>query len=140
MSLIAQALQKSGYASPDSGKSPRGPQFRWGYGLALMVFAGVSLTLSARAALQSKHAGPALEKPRVTATPTQRSGVALLRSADHPLRLSGTIRGNDGKNVALINNQVVEEGASIQGAKLVRVSDDQVELEQEGSLKTLRLP
>jgi hypothetical protein len=63
----------------------------------------------------------------------------LFRTADVQWRLNGIVRGGDGEALALINDQVVAEGGSVQGARLVRVAQDQVEMETEGKTFSLKL-
>ena len=142
MSLIADALKKadtSPAALPPSPKaSPRG----WIYlGIGACAFL---VTMGIRSALHPADSSPPRRsRPAVTAanleTPAPR-GLNLLRAAEGQWRLNGIVKGGPGKPLALINGQVVEEGGTIQGAQLVRVASDEVELSTEtGQTRTLKL-
>lgn len=87
------------------------------------------------------HRGISPEKP-VSTPPielNQPVGLNLLRAAENKWHLNGIIKGGEGRSLALINGQVVEEGDSIQGARVVRVAQGDVDLEQEGQVKNLKL-
>ena len=66
-------------------------------------------------------------------------GMDLFRAVASQWRLNGIIRGGTGKALALVNNELVQEGDSFHGARVVRISDDQVMLEANGQMQTLRL-
>ncbi len=67
-------------------------------------------------------------------------GMEMIRSVEtSQWRLNGIIRGGAGKPLALVNNELVQEGDSFHGARVARVSDDQVVLDTNGQTQTLRL-
>lgn len=142
MSLIADALRKAESTSPGT-PTPPSPNSLWIYralllGCVAVVLAGLG------AVTQRKTQAPAQKSAAAAAAPApvaQKSGgLNLLRTAQGGLSLKGTVRGGNGKPLALINNELVEEGGSVRGARLVRVDQDAVELEQDGRTRTLKLP
>ena len=157
MSLISDALKKGGAAPPQSPAlppSPPKPRFKKGaaWFSAILIFAGVFLlryesasrrALPPQPLLPSQGQPVALQDdsvPKPAPSQPQRPGLNLLRAAENSWKLNGVLRGGDGQPLALINNQVVEQGAIVRGAKLVRVNDTSVELEEEdGQTHTLKL-
>ncbi len=139
MSLIADALRKAESASPASPPPPS-PSSLWVYralllGCVAVILAGVGVVAKRRALPptgreRASAAAPAPQKP---------AGLQLLRTAQRDLDLNGIVRGGEGKPLALINNEVVEEGGRIRGAKLVRIGSETVELEENGRVRTLTL-
>ncbi len=144
MSLISEALRKADSPSPSAGQPSSGPSGsdnpKWLSGAAVLAAVGLLIFLLPRSA---NHAtGPNASAPTVSAAlaPSKpKLGLNLLRSAESQWRLSGVISGGGGKPVALINQRVVEEGEMIGGARVVQISQDEVELESEGQIRTLRL-
>lgn len=143
MSLIADALRKAGVSSPLTPPPAPGqpPKARWIYAAFGIGCVGLALTLWAR--LPRRSPSVEFSVARETSTPAPASsqpiGLNLLRGAESQWRLNGIVKGGEGRSLALINGQVVEEGDPIRGARLIRVSQDQVDLEEEGELKTLQL-
>ena len=142
MSMIADALRKAESASP-STPTPPSPHSLWVYrailvGCVAIVLAGLGAVTRQRAP------SPAQNTPAATPAPApiaqKSSGLKLLRTAQGGLNLSGIVRGGSGKPLALINDELVEEGGTVRGAKLVRVDQETVELEQDGRTRTLTLP
>ena len=140
MSLISDALRKAESVSPARSAPPASPRFP-----TKAVFAvGVGLLLAGAgwAAAKRSEGKPSFAS---AAAPTKTAarpleGFRLARQADSSLRLNGILRGNAGKQLALINNQVVPEGGTIQGERIVRVEPDRVDLEREdGTVNTLKL-
>ncbi len=144
MSLIADALRKTG-SSPSSltPVRPPSPKPPWIYGFLLIVCAGVGIAFLGRTPKPAPQTAsrPASMNPNKAAPALSSSpmGLNILRTAESQWRLNGTVRGGGGRALALINNQVVEEGGSIQGVKVVRVGQNQVDLESNGQAKTLKL-
>ncbi len=67
-------------------------------------------------------------------------GMEMLRAVEtSQWRLNGIIRGGVGKPLALVNNELVQEGDSFHGARVARVSDNQVVLDTNGQTQTLQL-
>ena len=139
MSLIADALRKA-ETSPADFPSPPSPRSFWAYRVLLLVCAG--LVLAGLGWITQRHTRhPSEVRPVKTETVSQKSaGLRLLRSAQGELSLNGIIQGGGGKSLALINQQVVEEGDQIQGKRVVRVESDAVELQGDSDqIKTLKL-
>ena len=144
MSLIADALRKGGQGNLNPPPPPRPSRFGWFYGILLLGAIGLAVTALPRHRSQQSMATISTVQEKQTATaqaiPKQTTGLNLLRVAEGQWRLNGTIRGGQGESLALINGQVVAEGSTIQGAKVVRVAQDQVELESgNGQVTTLKL-
>ena len=157
MSLISDALKKGGASPPQSPAlppSPPKPRFKKGaaWFSAVLICAGVLLLRqesASRRALPPQPLPPPQGQPialqddsvpkPAPSQPQQRPGLNLLRTAENSWKLNGVLRGGDGQPLALINNQVVEQGAIVRGAKLVRVNDTSVELEEDGQTRTLKL-
>ena len=143
MSLIADALRKTGQPGRFDSLPPRP---KWSY---LVAFVGVTAVTLAVLVQKSKHhlnsEGTSGQKRVTLLTSTAGSSRPaspnLLRIAEGQWRLNGIVRGGPGQSLAIINGKLVEEGSSIQGAKLVRVSENQVDLElgDDGQVKTLKL-
>lgn len=66
-------------------------------------------------------------------------GGELLRAMASQWRLNGIIRGGAGRPLALVNNELVQEGDSFHGARVAQIRDDQVLLEADGQMQILRL-
>ncbi len=140
MSLIADALRKAGSPSPAPTPPPSG---RWVYTLFLIGCGGLALVFLPHH-LPVKPSTPTslpqkIQKPSAPAAVPQRTGLNLLRVAESQWRLTGIVQGGDGKPIALVNNRVVEAGDSLGDAHVVRVTENQVEIETEGRIKTLKL-
>ena len=131
MSIIADALRKvEGRSGPATG--PGAPRPVWPYRLLLLGCAAAVAVGLARIAR-----GP--QQPPLPPTAQQ---VAAPQPA--PLRgswaLQGIIRGGPGSSIALINDQVVQEGDPIGGKRVLRIEEASVLLQDEaGQAKTLRL-
>ncbi len=155
MSLIVDALQKSEGPTPIFPRHSRKP--RWIYAALMLGCAILALNLiqsPQRPLAPKKHATASSSTHPATAFTLKSSGIRipsvqipairkpvglnLLLSAQSQWRLSGTIQGN-GKPLALINGQVIEEGSTIDGTKVVRVGQDEADLETDGQIKTIRL-
>jgi len=75
-----------------------------------------------------------------TAASGTKIGMEMFRAVEtSQWRLNGIIRGGAGKPLALVNNELVQEGDSFHGARVAKVSDDQVVLDTNGQTQTLRL-
>ncbi len=142
MSLIADALRKAG-SSPDPdpvpSESPRKPL--WPYraallGLTAMVLVGLGLLK--RQADRPLPPTAGLTAPAAAKAP-QPLGIQLLRQAEGSLSLSGIVRAGEGKSLAVINGRVLEEGDTVGAVRLVRVESDQVQVEENGTVRTLKL-
>lgn len=142
MSIILDALQKAGGTHPPSSSSSPSPAVgrSWIVGLGiLMVGLGV-VALFAGPRRNPSNAPASLKPTTLAAQPAPRTeGLRLLRVAENQWRLNGIVQGGGGKSLALINGQVVEEGAQFQGARIARISQGEVEIEQEGQRSTLTL-
>lgn len=143
MSLIADALRKAESTPGGATPPPPSPRSLWVYRALLATsVVGVLVGLGWAA---TRHPGSrppqkvAQTKPIVEA-PSKPIGNILLQTAQKQWALTGIIQGGNGKALALIDNQVVEEGQTFRGAKVVRVAADRVDLEEEGRIRTLRLP
>lgn len=143
MSLIADALRKAESTSPGS-PTPPSPNSLWIYRALLLGCVAVVLAGLGAVTQRKARQDPAQKTAAAAAAPApvaqKSSGLNLLRTAQGGLNLNGIVRGGDGKSLALINGEVVEEGGSVRGARLVRVDESAVELEQDGRTRTLRLP
>ena len=137
MSLIADALQKatvSPPASPPSG-SPRPVQVYLIVGLC-----GLALIVATRSLIRPSRSSaptPPVSRSSVPASPPL--GLNLLRAAESQWQLNGIVRGGEGRPLALINGDLVEEGHTVRGAKVIRVASDEVDLETDGKIQTLKL-
>ena len=138
MSLIADALQKANISSPDSPPpSPRSPRPTWIYWTAGLF--GLTLILWVRSSSQFSSSSVTASTPTTAAASSQPTGLNLLRIAEGQWRLSGIVQGGNGKPLALLNGHVVEEGQPIQGSKVVRVASNEVDVETDGKIRTLKL-
>ena len=155
MSLIVEALQKTETPTPVRQRPQKKP---WWVTAALSAGCAIVLwnlghEISARwlawtpsrSALQPSTENAVPETPSTVLSLTNILKVAIptfgqnmLRSAESTWHLNGVIQG-DGKPLALINGKVVEEGTSVGGAKVVRISENEVDLETDGRRRTLRL-
>lgn len=140
MSLIADALRKAETTSPASPPPPS-PGSLWVYralllGCVVVVLASLGLVAKRRA---RTTAVPAATAAAQAAAKREPSGLQLLRTAQRDMRLNGIVVGGPGKPLALINDRVVQEGDHIQGARLVRIDPDTVQLEENGRIRTLKL-
>jgi len=72
------------------------------------------------------------EKSAVPAEGYAPVNIFKIKISNPRLELSGIVSGI-GKPTAIINNKIVEEGASISGAKVVKIYSDKVELRNEAS-------
>ncbi len=146
MSLIADALKKVG-SNPSRRPSPTP---RWAYGLLFLGFVVLTFILSTNPQQQKiqpnkKSPGSYAKKQRTAVSSAsdfkqqQSGGINLLRAANAQWRLNGIVHGGSGKPVALINNSLVEAGDTFRGARIVRVTEDQVEFETGGKIKTIRM-
>ena len=66
-------------------------------------------------------------------------GSEMLQAMTGQWRLNGIIRGGAGKPLAMVNNELVQEGDLFHGARVARISDDQVVMEADGHTQSLRL-
>ena len=140
MSLIADALRKAESTSPASPPPPS-PGSLWVYralllGSVAIILAGLG-AVAKRRTQPPAHVQPAA--PAVTTAQQKPTGLQLLRTAHRDLNLNGIVRGGSGKSIALINDEVVEEGGRVRGAKLVRIDPNTVQLEEGGKTRTLKL-
>ncbi len=80
------------------------------------------------------------EKPAAPAEGYAPVNIFKIKISNPRLELSGIVSGM-GKPAAIIDNKIVEEGASISGAKVVKIYSDKVELRNEasGEIFTLRV-
>lgn len=60
-------------------------------------------------------------------------------SAEPEFRLNGILYDAEAGSIAIINNQILREGDSIEGAKLVSILRDEIELEFEGKTINLKI-
>jgi type II secretory pathway component PulC len=81
-----------------------------------------------------------VEVESMTAPPAvEEEAVAVAEKPLPTLKLGGILFSSDeGASMALINGKVVREGATIEGARLVKVSTEKVELEFEGRKISIR--
>lgn len=142
MSLIADALKKAD-TSPGTpqGSPPPSPRSLWLHRAVLIGSVGIVLAGVAVVTRQPSPAARTPGNPEVAgAVPAKSAGMQLFQTAQAELALSGTLRDKNGESLALINNQVLKEGDQIRGLRLVKVSTDSVELQdQDGRTKTLGL-
>ena len=154
MSLIADALQKANVPSivpPTTPRSPRPTWIYWGaglLGLALIFFwVRSSAQVPSSSAPIPTPTTAAISDPPTASTSTtaavsdssQPPGSDLLRTAENQWRLSGIIQGGNGEPLALLNDQVVEEGQPIEGSEVVRIASNEVEVETDGKVRRLKL-
>ncbi|MBI3312232.1 MAG: hypothetical protein HYZ88_01740 [Candidatus Omnitrophica bacterium] len=141
MSLIADALRKIETPAASLPEKETKPPSLWPYrlGLAVSILA-VLAGLTWVTQRDSSNKAP-MKTARSTASlqPSEMASSVLLFKAERQMTLSGIVTGS-GKPMAVINNNLVEEGETVRGMKLVRVLPDQVEMEKEGKRTVLRLP
>ena len=140
MSLISDALRK---ADSSGGTSPSSPSSRslWIYRILLASSVLVVLAALGMVTKASKRQGLSRTEAANSsqaAAPTL-MGSTLLRQAESGLNLEGIVRGGNGKSLALINNRILEEGDAIQGSRIVQVRDNEVHVEEKGTIRTLKL-
>lgn len=140
MSIIADALRKAESPSPASPPGPGSPRSDW---LLRVLLLGCVAGAAAGLFKLARGAQPARQAPlpptgSATPQPTPAPVLPLKELRGH-WALQGVLRGG-GAPMALINNQVVQEGEQIEGKRLVRVDPDSVDLQDEGGqIRTLRL-
>lgn len=80
------------------------------------------------------------KKPAPTAEGYTPVNIFKIKPLNPRLTLNGIVSGI-GKPAAIIDNKILEEGASINGAKIVKIYNDKVELRNEasGEIFTLRV-
>lgn len=80
------------------------------------------------------------EKPAPAAEGYTPVNIFKIKALNPRLTLNGIVSGI-GKPAAIIDNKIVEEGASVNGAKIVKIYNDKVELRNEasGEIFTLRV-
>ena len=84
---------------------------------------------------------PSSARTRPAAPPSpaaRRTSAASVASLQKKLRLSAIMRGPEG-NAALINGDLLREGQTILGAKILSIGRHQVELESDGQRFTIRM-
>ncbi len=139
MSIIADALRKA-ETSPADSPSPPSPKSFWAYRMLLLVCVGLVLAGLGWVTQRSENRPAPATQIRSEPSPQKSAGLKLLRSAQGELALNGIVQGGRGKSLALINNQVVEEGDQIRGKRVVRVESDAVQLQEDsGRIRTLKL-
>ncbi len=138
MSLITDALKKANTQSLNS-PSPRSSRPIWLY--LVVGFSGFAVIVVARSLSRPPGTSPSTPSPseNLATSPHRPLGLNLLRAAESQWQLNGIVRGGEGKSLALINGQIVEEGQPLQGAKVIRVASDEVDLEADGKIRTLKL-
>ena len=77
------------------------------------------------------------EKIQPKPSPSSASVSTLRKESKEPLILNGIFFSQD-EPYALINNQIVKESETIEGATVKRIKVDEVEVEKEGSILTLK--
>ena len=80
---------------------------------------------------------PAAEPLQAEISKTEADAV-LLSSEGKPLVLQGILREKGGRSLALIGERALEEGETVGGAKLIRIGQNEVDLEKEGKTVTLK--
>jgi len=140
MSVILEALRKT-EGLPSLSPPPPDPGYnrivRWI--CAALAVGCFGLALSGLAKISVPKDSPEVEEavsPVTTAAPAVPDPEP---AAETPWRLDGVLHEGGGKAVALINGRLVEEGSTFEGARVVRVGSDRVELEQDGETKSLNL-
>lgn len=141
MSLIADALRKAEtQRTTTSPAEPRAPS-RWPYRILWALCTAVVLTgwvvVAHRSGSKSSRPGLRASDARTT-TVARENPSALLFMAERQISLNGIVTGA-GRPLALIDNRLVEEGEMVRDRKLVRILADQVEMEKEGRVTTLKL-
>ena len=126
MSLITEALRKVESGTPTIQPKDRRPGSIWLYRFLLLGSIGGVVFSSGLLIRQLKQR---------SSIPTQRT----LFPAKRPLILTGVMRSTDGERLAIINRQVLGEGETVQGMRLVRIHEDSVDLDQQGEISVLRL-
>lgn len=112
-------------------------------GLAFIFVQSRSSSSKPSAPAAKPPSAPPADNPPPEESPPpvpESTGVQLIMEAQGQWRLNGIVRGGDGKALALINGRLIEEGGVIEGARVVRVNRDEVELEKDGQRSTLTLP
>ncbi len=166
MSLISEALAKANSAPPASPSPPSPKRGRWALGIFLLAGAGLlwilgrpfsspetpkipttapgepetggSPPFKAEEPTPEEAPAPALETESASTNPLPTALPAVPRVGGR-WRLDGILREEGGTTLALINGEVMEEGSTIQGAKVIRIARDGVELESDGEIQTLTL-
>ena len=148
MSLIADALRKAGHPPTiPLSVSPPSKKPRWTSGVVLLgSVALVALFLGYLSAGPTRKVASTETESNTASLATEPNPLAtepkdmnVLHSAESQWRLNGIVRGGQGEPLAVINGQVLEEGSPVQGARIIRIAKDQVDLETEGQVKTLTL-
>ncbi len=143
MSMITEALKKAEATSETSGApvdlppSPSSPPL-WIYRAALVGCVAVVLLGIAHFTHRPeiRAAVPAQIAKVAASPPVQR----LLKLAQANMVLNGIIQGQDGRSLALIDHEVVQEGDPIRGMRVVRINPRSVEIQDgAGKTKTLQL-
>lgn len=147
MSLIAEALRKSTTASGGPSATPPAPRSLWIYRGLLIASVSVILVVLSNGRSQqleltrspSQDPAPSPPPPALVHPDQTSAGRNLLRIAHRQWSLNGIVRGGGGKPLALINNELVAEGETFQGAQVVQVAPNRVDLLVENHLRTLTL-
>ena len=146
MSLIVDALRKAESKATLAQPNRAGSRSLWIYRLLFLGSIGLVVLSSGLLIRQLKLRSPIPSqrtlpvKDAVTANPAPPSVLSnALFPAKHPLRLTGVLLSADGERLAIINRQVLGEGETVQGTKLVRINEDSVELDQQGEHSVVRL-
>lgn len=166
MSLISEALAKANNVRPVSSRPPSPKRGRWALGILLLAGAGFlwilgrpfsspetpkipttapgepetrgSPPLQAEEPTPEDASAPALETESASTTPLPTALPAVPRVGGR-WRLGGILREEGGTPLALVNGEVMEEGGTVQGAKVIRIARDGVDLESDGEIQTLTL-
>ena len=144
MSTIADALKKAETSSETPNSPPPSPTPLWIYraalvGCVVVVLLGIAQFTQRSAPVAAAPTGVIPNpSPPAAAAPPKTSVQRFLQLAQGNLVLSGIIQGRDGRSLALINNQVVQEGDQIQGIRVVQVNPKSVEI-QDGAGRTRML-
>lgn len=162
MSIILEALKKATKEGPDEVTETKKPEIQTSdlnfprpakstfISLAIIAIGGLLLFFLLRerdlpvAAKTEPQAQPTnltlTEKPAATAEGYTPVNIFKLKSLNPRPTLNGVVSGI-GKPAAIIDNKIVEEGSSINGAKVVKIYNDKVELRNEasGEIFTLRV-
>ena len=84
-----------------------------------------------------KSTSVVLKKEKIQPKPSPTSVSTPRKESKEPLILNGIFFSQE-EPYALINNQIVKESETIEGATVKRIKVDEVELEKEGSIITLK--
>lgn len=133
VSIIYDALQKTQQRLGHTNKEKNQKRFDW---LDLCFIVIIVLLIIAVIWAYFPKKSPVIKKSLTSLPAPQQTDLQLTPKPVVRLLLQGVFLSNNEK-VALINNQTLHVGDSIQGKKVISISFDQVKLQDENGILTL---